>query len=61
MASSRRLLPVLDSCICYCIVVTGLTWLLMALLGGVCFSSVLDSSGKFWPNLWINFPCAAIN
>ena len=61
MASSRRLFPVLDSFNCSCMVLAGIIWLLMVLLGVLCFWSVLDGSGKFWPNLWINFPCAAIN
>ena len=45
IASSRRVMPVPDSCSCFCMVMAGVG----------CFLPVLNGSGEFWPDLWINF------
>ena len=40
-------------------VVTGYLWLLMVLYGGGCFGPVLDGSGRFWCDMWIDFTSSA--
>ena len=55
MSCSRRLLPVLDSSSCFCIVLAGFIWFLMDLQVVGCFWPGLDDSGRFWPKLWISF------
>ena len=38
----------------------GLILLLMVLLVVLFIWSVLDGSGRSWPDLWINFSCSAM-
>ena len=55
MDSHRWLLQVPHSSGCFCVVGSGYIWLLMLLKGFGSFLPFLDGSGRFWPDLWINF------
>ena len=50
MDSSRWLLQVPHSSGCFCMVGSGYIWLSMLHKGFGCFLSVLDGSGRFWPD-----------